>query len=172
MEPNFSEEVVYRRQSLKSKKRRFQFMAMPYISLSKYSTTSSSPSSDQHPMRTLLQSSLPSTTSNRELQQAVCQLENGPKDTCFHVPQIWCLVFDNCESFLYPYVYHATDFFRSSHNLCPIILLTDQRQDHQPTPIWRESKPNHTLANPRVRWRRPYVVVAFWGLHNLDGMYL
>jgi hypothetical protein len=49
-------------------------------------------------MRTLLQARFSLVQKQRDLQQAVCQLEDAATEHCFHIAQLWCLVLEDCES--------------------------------------------------------------------------
>lgn len=75
-----------------TKDRTATLLCMPYFFVAPYVTEYPSNVPNFHPMRTLLQSSFISTPKKRDLQQAICNLENPEKGHCFHVPQIWCLI--------------------------------------------------------------------------------
>lgn len=126
MEPNLAEEVVYDNKYKKKKKResRALLLCLPYFSLGPYSAqaASSVPMQDLHPMRTLLQSSFGLTPKKRDMQQAVCSLNNAAEGHCYHIPQIWCIVLNNSTS-LPPRIQAVTDCHRSAHNLCSVISI-------------------------------------------------
>ena len=67
---------------------------MPYFSLERYSGIRSATKSGDHPSRTLLQALYVSARKNRDMQQAISQLQDTPSDQCIHIAQIWCLIHD------------------------------------------------------------------------------
>ena len=69
------------------------FLCLPYFELASFSRQSLSPHSrGTHQLRTLLQYSHGHTSKSRDLQQAVCHLDQAPKGHCFHISYLWCLV--------------------------------------------------------------------------------
>lgn len=72
-------------------------LSIPYFALQKYIPNNLSESSPGHFSRTLLQSIYSSTQEERDMQQAVCQLDGTPKGHCFAVPQLWCCIFNESE---------------------------------------------------------------------------
>ncbi|KAL9010279.1 MAG: hypothetical protein Q9173_004768 [Seirophora scorigena] len=70
---------------------RIHFLCMPYFSLSPYIGDKYVTTADAHPLRSLLQTQYPSASMERDMLQAVCQLQGSSQRHCYHVPQIWCL---------------------------------------------------------------------------------
>ncbi|KAI4142571.1 MAG: hypothetical protein LQ341_003172, partial [Variospora aurantia] len=70
---------------------RIHFLCMPYFSLSPYIGDKYVTTADSHALRSLLQTLYPSASMERDMLQAVCQLQVTGLRQCFHVPQIWCL---------------------------------------------------------------------------------
>ena len=68
------------------------FLCLPYFDLAPISKQSPSHSPGSHPLRTLLQYSHGHVTKSRDLQQAVCHLDQAPKGHCFHISYLWCLL--------------------------------------------------------------------------------
>jgi hypothetical protein len=85
----FSEGLI---QSKGEKGKSILFFCIPYASLEKIENQSSAVHTGNHVTRTLLQTLFSSAGRDRELKQAVCHLPQTPKQHCFHVPQLWCLV--------------------------------------------------------------------------------
>ena len=67
------------------------FLCLPYFELASLKQTQSH-LRGTHQLRTLLQYSHGHTSKNRDLQQAVCHLDQAPKGHCFHISYLWCLV--------------------------------------------------------------------------------
>ena len=74
------------------------WLCLPYFWLAPYSTGAPPQGSSSYPLRTLLQSRHMSTPKKRDLQQAVCGLNDPKKEYVFHVPQVWCLVLGDSKS--------------------------------------------------------------------------
>ncbi|KAL8650306.1 MAG: hypothetical protein Q9210_003902, partial [Variospora velana] len=70
---------------------RIHFLCIPYFSLRPYIGDNYVTTGDAHPLRSLLQTQYPSASMERDMLQAVCQLQGTGQRQCFHVPQIWCL---------------------------------------------------------------------------------
>ena len=68
------------------------FLCLPYFELASLSKQSPSHSRGNHQLRTLLQYSHGHTSKSRDLQQAVCHLDQAPKGHCFHISYLWCLI--------------------------------------------------------------------------------
>lgn len=68
------------------------FLSLPYFELASLSKKSPFHSRGTHPPRTLLQYSHGRVTKSRDLQQAICHLDQSPKGHCFHISYLWCLV--------------------------------------------------------------------------------
>ncbi|KAL8791931.1 MAG: hypothetical protein Q9195_005507 [Heterodermia aff. obscurata] len=68
------------------------WLCLPYFWLAPYSTSAPLQKSSSYPLRTLLQSWHMSTPKNREMQQAICDLDYPKEDYVIHVPQFWCLI--------------------------------------------------------------------------------
>lgn len=95
MEPFFFQETVSSNSKSKSRRTRATtVMSLPYFSLEKYAYQKVGDKSTSHPVRTLLQSHIPSVGRERDINQAASKLPNVPEEFCFHVPQLWCLVID------------------------------------------------------------------------------
>jgi hypothetical protein len=67
-------------------------LCLPYFHLDEYTANAEDPKSAKHPPRTLLQSFMPSTTHDRDMEQVVCKLQFAPDSYCYHVSQMWCLI--------------------------------------------------------------------------------
>lgn len=72
------------------------WVSLPYIALQPYSGPLGDKNTSSYPTPTLLQLRDPRTNRNRDMQQAVCQQQGVAKNLCFYVPQLWCLILDNC----------------------------------------------------------------------------
>ena len=72
-------------------------LCLPYFEIAPLSGHSSSQTPKTHQLRTLLQysSSHTSRSKSRELQQAVCHVNQSPEGHCFHISYLWCLVIGN-----------------------------------------------------------------------------
>ena len=68
------------------------FLCLPYFELASLSKQSPSYPRGNHQLRTLLQHSHGHTSKSRDLQQAVCHLDQAPKGHCFHISDLWCLI--------------------------------------------------------------------------------
>ena len=68
------------------------FLCLPYFELASLSRQNPSHSRGTHQLRTLLQYLHGHTSRSRDLQQAVCHLDQAPKGHCFHIAYLWCLV--------------------------------------------------------------------------------
>ena len=68
------------------------FLSLPYFELASLSKQSPSHPRGAHPLRTLLQYSHGHVTKGRDLQQAVCHIDQAPKGHCFHISYLWCLL--------------------------------------------------------------------------------
>ncbi|KAF4541778.1 Mg2+ transporter protein CorA-like/Zinc transport protein ZntB [Lasiodiplodia theobromae] len=71
------------------------FICLPFFTLEKYGPPRLPENSKAHPKRTLLQTLFSSASRAQDLQQAVTQLPNTPKDFLFHVRQIWAFIVDD-----------------------------------------------------------------------------
>lgn len=71
------------------------FLCLPYFALDSYKAHQYATTSDAHPIRSLLQTQYPSAATERDMQQAVCQLQGSDQQLCYHVPQLWCLYVEN-----------------------------------------------------------------------------
>ena len=99
MEPFFFQETVSSNSKSKSRRTRtITVMSLPYFSLEEYAYQKVGDKSTSHPVRTLLQSHIPSVERKRDINQVASKLPNMPEEFCFHVPQFWCLVIDGGES--------------------------------------------------------------------------
>ena len=68
------------------------FLCLPYFELASLSRQSPSHLRGTHQLRTLLQYSHGHISKSRDLQQAVCHLNQAPKGHCFHISYLWCLI--------------------------------------------------------------------------------
>lgn len=75
----------------------YTFLCIPFFRLQKVSTGHTFGKSPAYSTPALLQSRYPSTSTERELQQAVCRLPGNPKHHCFHVPTVWLLTIRDSE---------------------------------------------------------------------------
>ena len=68
------------------------FLCLPHFELASLSKQSPSHSRGTHQLRNLLQYSHGHISKSKDLQQAVCHLNQTPKGQCFHISYLWCLV--------------------------------------------------------------------------------
>ncbi|KAH8773746.1 putative Mg2+ transporter [Diaporthe sp. PMI_573] len=68
------------------------WVCLPYLSLENYSGLLSAESSAEFPIQTLLQAQYSKTARERDMQQAVCQIDRRGNGRCFHIAQLWCLI--------------------------------------------------------------------------------
>jgi hypothetical protein len=94
-------------------------MSLPYFSLEKYAYQKVGDKSTSHPVRTLLQSHIPSVGRERDINQVASKLPNVPEEFCFHVPQLWCLVIDGGEPIVRPVAGRDADEPRPAYNRRP-----------------------------------------------------
>ncbi|KAK0701426.1 hypothetical protein B0T21DRAFT_300402 [Apiosordaria backusii] len=105
MEPKFLQLPLPYDPSLKEQSfanRAITWVCLPYFSLEKYSGLLAAENPTTFPIQTLLQAQFSRATKDRDMQQAVRQLKGAPAELCFHISQLWCIVLDNCRSFLCP----------------------------------------------------------------------
>src|SRR4051812_18898538 len=94
MEPDFVQETILANNLPRSAEAgTIKFFCIPYFSLENYAPLSLPEKSSLHPKRTILESHYYTTKKERDLRQAVCRLSTTPNGFCFHVSQLWCLVF-------------------------------------------------------------------------------
>ncbi|KAL8886361.1 MAG: hypothetical protein Q9192_006499, partial [Flavoplaca navasiana] len=74
---------------------RVHFLCFPYFSLKPITSDKHVCVADAHHTKTLLQTLFPSTSTQRELQQAVCRISKLSQQSYYYVPQIWCLWSDD-----------------------------------------------------------------------------
>jgi hypothetical protein len=74
------------------KRNSISHLCFPYFCLDRYGMSKPAGKSILHPMRPLLQSYFSSAKKEQDLQQAICNLPDTPKDHCWNVAQLWCLV--------------------------------------------------------------------------------
>jgi hypothetical protein len=72
------------------------WVCLPYLSLENYSGLLSAESSAEFPIQTLLQAQYSKTARERDMQQAVCQIDRRGNGRCFHIAQLWCLIINKC----------------------------------------------------------------------------
>lgn len=75
-----------------------RWICLPYFSLEKYSGLSAASEPTAFPAQTLLQIQYSRNTSQRDMEQAVCQLGSAERGECFHIAQLWCLIIDDSKS--------------------------------------------------------------------------
>ena len=102
MKPTFLRQPVPPDSQYKGLRGRSLFwIALPYFELAKYSDPGSSVVAGGAlpvPAKTLLQTQFAHVEKQRDLKQAACRSgDNGRRELCLHVGQLWCLVLDNCE---------------------------------------------------------------------------
>jgi len=68
------------------------WFSMPYLALEKYSGLEASADPATYPTPTLLQSSYARIAEKRDMAQVVRQVGVGSDTSCFHIPQLWCVV--------------------------------------------------------------------------------
>lgn len=68
------------------------WFSMPYLSLEKYSGLEASSDPAAYPTPTLLQASYARIAQKRDMAQVVRQVGVGSDTSCFHIPQLWCIV--------------------------------------------------------------------------------
>jgi hypothetical protein len=101
------------------KKHSVMFFSLPYFSLERYENPGASRKTAAHTPRTLLQVLYSSSDRNRELQQAVCHLPQTPKQHCFHVNQMWCLLLNDSKNLSNPSFAYAA--ILTIKNLCLLV---------------------------------------------------
>ena len=89
--------------------RKVLLICIPYFHLAPYYQTSSLVIPSAHPMRSLIQSSYEQIPKHRDLKQAVCNVAQSRKGSCYHVPQIWCLVINRSTATSSPEYAQLTD---------------------------------------------------------------
>ncbi|KAI9740615.1 MAG: hypothetical protein M1834_005196 [Cirrosporium novae-zelandiae] len=95
MFPSFVQETLPLEDGQKDPRpRKVTWLCLPYFCLEKY-TEEQPKFTASHPMITLLQAQNSMTSKIRDLQQAVCELENTPEGHCFHIAQIWYLILED-----------------------------------------------------------------------------
>lgn len=98
MNPSIIQEPISRGKNMKKPQHGVAtWMCLPYFCVEKYSTDMSAfklrPAS--HPMKTLLQTRSSSVPPERDIQQqAISHLVDTPKNHCYHITQVWCVVLD------------------------------------------------------------------------------
>jgi len=76
-----------------SSPRTVSWFNIPYFLLKKYS--SAAHSANSFPIQTLMQANYSQHLMARDMQQAVCQMNDAPSEHCFHIAQLWCIVLEN-----------------------------------------------------------------------------
>ena len=98
MEPSNLEDTLPPETHLKSSGNQLlKWLCLPYFSLERYDRRTSSYRPSSHPIRALLQAQYPGIQKEQDLQQAVTFLPTTPKDHCFHIAQLWCLILGDSE---------------------------------------------------------------------------
>jgi hypothetical protein len=131
MEPIFLQECLSREDRPKektTKPRNVTWICLPYFCLEEYSGGHSASKPNAHPMRTLLQARSSLARKERDMQQAVCSVLNNPPEFCFHIPQIWCLVLDDCRHSLAMCPFSDADRLSSLGHLCAQTHIYPQRR--------------------------------------------
>jgi hypothetical protein len=77
--------------------RSLTWICLPYFTLEPYSGLLSADRPSVFPIQTLMQAKYSGATYQRDMQQAVCQTQEGAQNHCFHIAQLWCIVLDNCK---------------------------------------------------------------------------
>ncbi|KAH6661753.1 hypothetical protein B0J14DRAFT_571451 [Halenospora varia] len=77
--------------------RTYVFCSIPYHQLAPYSPLGATSNARLHPVRTLLQSKYPSTTKQRDFEQAVRALSGTPSNHVFNTSNLWCLIINNSD---------------------------------------------------------------------------
>ncbi|KAL8957218.1 MAG: hypothetical protein Q9193_005452 [Seirophora villosa] len=107
------------------------FLCMPYFSLSPYIGDKYVTTADAHPLRSLLQTQYPSASMERDMLQAVCQLQGSSQRQCYHVPQIWCLwVEDSMETYV-DALRFAANAYRTSGYIFKFFPRRDSTRYHK-----------------------------------------
>lgn len=73
---------------------KIHLLVLPYFALEEFKNQKLPEKSPLHQTVTLMQARYPSTKKERDRQQAVCQLPNAQKESCFHISQLWCLLIE------------------------------------------------------------------------------
>lgn len=85
--------------SQSSQPRTVYWMNLPFFYLKRYS--SETPTTKAFPVQTLMQADNSRNSRERDMKQAIQRIKSAeadvPKDACFHITQIWCVIVDNCE---------------------------------------------------------------------------
>ncbi|KAK4184374.1 hypothetical protein QBC35DRAFT_417078 [Podospora australis] len=99
MDPKFIQISITPDESIKEQtvaERTVSWVCLPYFSLEKYSgLRAAKDNPNSFPIQTLLQAQFSRATRERDMQQAVRQLQVAPPGLCFHIAHLWCLVLDN-----------------------------------------------------------------------------
>lgn len=72
-----------------------KWVCVPYFSLQQYAGLGNGSSKSVFPNMTLLQDQYSRSTRQRDMEQAVCQLDIAEKGECFHISQLWSVVLGN-----------------------------------------------------------------------------
>ena len=82
------------------------WICLPYFTLEKYSGLSGAAGHPYaFPAPTLAQAGFARAARSRDMRQAVCA-QTRSDGRCYHVAQLWCLVVNNCQSFLLGFYNH------------------------------------------------------------------
>jgi hypothetical protein len=75
--------------------RTYVFCCIPYHQLAPYSPLGATSNARLHPVMTLLQSKYPSTSKQRDFEQAVRSVTGTPSNHVFNTSNLWCLIINN-----------------------------------------------------------------------------
>lgn len=85
--------------SQRSQPRTVYWINLPFFYLKKYSSETAT--AKAFPVQTLMQADNSRNPRDRDMKQAIHRIRSAeadvPKDYCFHIAQIWCVIVDNCE---------------------------------------------------------------------------
>ncbi|KAL8970969.1 MAG: hypothetical protein Q9197_003527 [Variospora fuerteventurae] len=130
---------------------RIHFLCMPYFSLSPYIGDKYVTTADSHALRSLLQTLYPSASMERDMLQAVCQLQVTGLRQCFHVPQIWCLWVEDTKE----RDFSSSDEEESLEEETDRARQTrSQGRSSSPTVAGSTSKEESTPADPASRYHK------------------
>ena len=99
------------------------WLCQPFFTLQKYSGDLSAYKTGSHPVHTLCQIRSHAAKKERDMQQAVCNLQDSDPGVCFHVAQVWSItVADGTSILLRHQVAFITDNLRPSYHMCTDIF--------------------------------------------------
>lgn len=116
--------------------RTLHWIALPYFSVEPYSGfEAGAGSASAVPAPTLLQSQFSHVAKSRDPRQAVFGIGNNlQQEVCLHVPQLWCLIFDN--ALIVTYINLPDKYFPGDYVINTTGHWTFSRGFHEPRRLW------------------------------------